>query len=134
MQKECDYLWGKRGTFENLFLQEVLETGGHVQEHISCEHILDLIETTIKTAVETSSSLVSFQCQRITEGLHFARSWLISNTTYKRVFTVFGGLIMPFYLYFLCGFFVFYFYLFFLFYETGLFWNKLACNVQITCM
>ncbi|CAG9535336.1 unnamed protein product [Cercopithifilaria johnstoni] len=50
-------------------LQELIENNGHVQNVLPIEHILRLIENNTKTAIETVSSLVKFQCQRITEGL-----------------------------------------------------------------
>ncbi|EFO27564.2 hypothetical protein LOAG_00913 [Loa loa] len=57
-------------------LQELVENDGHVQDVLPAEHILRLIENTTKTAIETVSNIVKFQCQRITEGLHLAETVL----------------------------------------------------------
>uniref|UniRef100_A0A158Q819 Protein CIP2A n=1 Tax=Elaeophora elaphi TaxID=1147741 RepID=A0A158Q819_9BILA len=60
-------------------LQELIENNGHIQDVLPSEHILRLIENNTKTAIETVSNLVKFQCQRITEGLRLAETVLIDD-------------------------------------------------------
>ncbi|VBB27364.1 unnamed protein product [Acanthocheilonema viteae] len=57
-------------------LQELIENNGHVQDVLPTEHILRLIEINTKTAIETVSSFIKFQCQKITEGLRLAETVL----------------------------------------------------------
>ncbi|KAM3718370.1 Protein CIP2A [Dirofilaria immitis] len=57
-------------------IQELMENNGHIQIVLPVEHILRLIETNLKTAIETVSSFVKFQCQRITEGLRLVETIL----------------------------------------------------------
>jgi hypothetical protein len=53
-------------------IQETMDSGSKVNNFIPPEMLLQLVELNIKTAFETSSPLVSEQCQRITEGLRLA--------------------------------------------------------------
>lgn len=55
-------------------LKEGIDNGNHLQEFVPIEHIMELIENSLKTPVETSSDLVSDQCRRITEGLRIAET------------------------------------------------------------
>ncbi|VDM94093.1 unnamed protein product, partial [Onchocerca ochengi] len=57
-------------------VQELMENNDHVQNVLPIEHILQLIENNIKTPIETISSFIKFQCQRITEGLRLAETVL----------------------------------------------------------
>lgn len=57
--------------------QELVENCGHIKDSLPAEHILQLIENSVKTAIETVNDFVRFQCQRITEGLRLAET--ISN-------------------------------------------------------
>ncbi|VDN53332.1 unnamed protein product [Dracunculus medinensis] len=50
-------------------LQECIESGDHIQNYVPHEIILTLVEDCLKTAVETNSQYVAFQCDRINEGL-----------------------------------------------------------------
>lgn len=58
-------------------LQESLENCGHIQGSVPSAHILQLVENNMKTAIETVSDCVRFQCRRITEGLRLAESNLL---------------------------------------------------------
>ncbi|VDN19209.1 unnamed protein product [Gongylonema pulchrum] len=58
-------------------LQDLLEKNGRVRDALPCECILRLIEQSSKTAVETVSDCVRFQCNRIAEGLRLAE--IVSN-------------------------------------------------------
>ncbi|VDN02516.1 unnamed protein product [Thelazia callipaeda] len=53
-------------------LQELVESTGRVEDVVPIAHILQLVENNVKTAIETVSDSVKFQCQRITEGLRLA--------------------------------------------------------------
>uniref|UniRef100_A0AAF5Q257 Protein CIP2A n=1 Tax=Wuchereria bancrofti TaxID=6293 RepID=A0AAF5Q257_WUCBA len=65
-------------------LQELIENDGHVQDVLPTEHVLRLIENNTKTAIETVSNFVKFQCQRITEGLRLAET--VSNDDETRTY------------------------------------------------
>lgn len=65
-------------------LQELIENDGHVQDVLPTEHILRLIENNTKTAIETVSNFVKFQCQRITEGLRLVET--VSNDDETRTY------------------------------------------------
>ncbi|VDD92387.1 unnamed protein product [Enterobius vermicularis] len=58
-------------------LKEAIDNGNHVQEFVPIEHLMQLIENSLKTPIETSSDVVSDQCRRITEGLRLAESKFI---------------------------------------------------------
>jgi hypothetical protein len=55
-------------------LREAIESSNRVQNYVPAESILNLIDTNVKTSVETKSDLVTYQCRRITEGLRLAES------------------------------------------------------------
>uniref|UniRef100_A0A0N5A856 Protein CIP2A n=1 Tax=Syphacia muris TaxID=451379 RepID=A0A0N5A856_9BILA len=55
-------------------LKEAIENGSHVEEFIPVEHIMQLIENSLKTSIETNSDLVTEQCRRISEGLRLAET------------------------------------------------------------
>lgn len=62
------------------YFKEAIDNGNHVQEFVPIEHLMQLIENSLKTPIETSSDVVSDQCRRITEGLRLAESKFIVLT------------------------------------------------------
>ncbi|VDK85075.1 unnamed protein product [Litomosoides sigmodontis] len=60
-------------------LQELIENKSRVQDVLPTENVLRLIENSTKTAIETVSNLIKFQCQRITEGLRLAETIFNDN-------------------------------------------------------
>ncbi len=57
----------------------MINTGHRVQDYAPPDKLLQLIEYSVKTSVETAHGLVTFQCRRIVEGLKLAegRQFLI---------------------------------------------------------
>uniref|UniRef100_A0A915DSP5 Uncharacterized protein n=1 Tax=Ditylenchus dipsaci TaxID=166011 RepID=A0A915DSP5_9BILA len=53
-------------------IQDAIEKGIKVKELIPVDKICQLIETCIKTPLETKSGQIDLQCNRITEGLRLA--------------------------------------------------------------
>ncbi|KAE9419544.1 hypothetical protein Angca_006612 [Angiostrongylus cantonensis] len=71
-------------------IKEKIEHGELISDVIATEHLLNLIDAAVKTAVETSKPEVVYQCRRIMEGLRLAevcsadedlRSGLLEVTT-----------------------------------------------------
>lgn len=65
--------------FGKLSFQEAIEIGVKLNELVPIHLICSLIESNIKSAVETKSELVKYQCLRITEGLRLAEGFLHLN-------------------------------------------------------
>ncbi|KAK6054931.1 hypothetical protein COOONC_07565, partial [Cooperia oncophora] len=53
-------------------LKEKLDAGEHIGDLISPDQILSLVDTAVKTSVETSKPEIVYQCRLITEGLRLA--------------------------------------------------------------
>ncbi|KAI1715252.1 protein CIP2A [Ditylenchus destructor] len=64
-------------------LQETIDNGVRVQELLSAGKICQLVESNIKTSLETKSDLISLQCAKITEGLRLAE--VVANDEEVRV-------------------------------------------------
>lgn len=67
-------------------LKEIVESGSRVIDHIPIEGLIELIRFNVKTAVETKSELVSYQCRRITCGLKLAESIAADDDARRELF------------------------------------------------
>lgn len=56
----------------NYMCKEAVEQGVRIQELVPLDLICNLVESCIKTVLETKSALIVFQCARIIEGLRLA--------------------------------------------------------------
>uniref|UniRef100_A0AC34R801 Protein CIP2A n=1 Tax=Panagrolaimus sp. JU765 TaxID=591449 RepID=A0AC34R801_9BILA len=67
-------------------LREIVESGNRLVDYVPIEGLIELIRFNVKTAVETKSELVSYQCRRITCGLKLADAIAADDDARRELF------------------------------------------------